>query len=126
MDTHIYHDSGTGTRARVARVRAEYPNQLDYTGVGDSFNSVYMLSYTHQNTQQGGASSIRPHEQTQCATTRTNSVNVCVVTVARAMCQIPRRRSGMILAPGVQGTRLDSAESASAMQGLWDCILTAR
>ena len=24
--------SGTGTRTRVARVRAEYPNQLDYTG----------------------------------------------------------------------------------------------
>ena len=26
-------NSGTGTRTRVARVRAEYPNQLDYTGV---------------------------------------------------------------------------------------------
>ena len=24
--------SATGTRARVARVRAEYPNQLDYSG----------------------------------------------------------------------------------------------
>ena len=47
------------------------------------------------------------------------------MSVARAMCQIPRRRSGMILAPGVQGTRPDSAESASAKQGLWNCILTA-
>ncbi len=27
--------SATGTRTRVARVRAEYPNQLDYSGVGD-------------------------------------------------------------------------------------------
>ena len=26
-------NSATGTRTRVARVRAEYPNQLDYTGV---------------------------------------------------------------------------------------------
>jgi extradiol dioxygenase family protein len=25
-------DSATGTRTRVARVRAEYPNQLDYSG----------------------------------------------------------------------------------------------
>ena len=27
-------NSATGTRARVARVRAEYPNQLDYSGCG--------------------------------------------------------------------------------------------
>ena len=26
------HNSATGTRTRVARVRAEYPNQLDYSG----------------------------------------------------------------------------------------------
>ena len=25
-------NSATGTRTRVARVRAEYPNQLDYSG----------------------------------------------------------------------------------------------
>ena len=30
-------NSATGTRTRVARVRAEYPNQLDYGGVDDSF-----------------------------------------------------------------------------------------
>ena len=27
-------NSATGTRTRVARVRAEYPNQLDYSGRG--------------------------------------------------------------------------------------------
>ncbi len=27
-----YKNSATGTRTRVARVRAEYPNQLDYSG----------------------------------------------------------------------------------------------
>jgi hypothetical protein len=27
-------NSATGTRTRVARVRAEYPNQLDYSGSG--------------------------------------------------------------------------------------------
>ena len=26
-------NSATGTRTRVTRVRAEYPNQLDYSGV---------------------------------------------------------------------------------------------
>ena len=29
---HWLQDSATGTRTRVARVRAEYPNQLDYSG----------------------------------------------------------------------------------------------
>ena len=28
--------SATGTRARVARVKAEYPSQLDYSGVGQA------------------------------------------------------------------------------------------
>ena len=28
-------NSATGTRTRVARVRAEYPNQLDYSGAQD-------------------------------------------------------------------------------------------
>ena len=40
--TDICQNSGTGTRARVARVRAEYPNQLDYTGAGRVFKGVYM------------------------------------------------------------------------------------
>ena len=31
-----YSNSATGTRARVARVRAEYPDQLDYSGVASS------------------------------------------------------------------------------------------
>ena len=29
---HTLKSSATGTRTRVARVRAEYPNQLDYSG----------------------------------------------------------------------------------------------
>ena len=28
-------NSATGTQTRVARVRAGYPNQLDYSGIGD-------------------------------------------------------------------------------------------
>ena len=31
-------NSATGTRTRVARVRAEYPNQLDYGGSGEPEN----------------------------------------------------------------------------------------
>ena len=30
----VHEYSASGTRTRVARVRAEYPNQLDYSGVG--------------------------------------------------------------------------------------------
>ena len=33
MDVRGQSYSATGTRTRVARVRAEYPNQLDYSGV---------------------------------------------------------------------------------------------
>ena len=32
MKTHCSKDSATGTRTRVAGVRAEYPNQLDHSG----------------------------------------------------------------------------------------------
>ena len=32
MATVLQAHSATGTRTRVARVRAEYPNQLDYSG----------------------------------------------------------------------------------------------
>ena len=38
--------SATGTRTRVARVRAEYPNQLDYSG------SVCSVPPTNINTKQ--------------------------------------------------------------------------
>ena len=34
------YNSATGTRTRVARVRAEYPNQLDYSGVVSCCASV--------------------------------------------------------------------------------------
>ena len=33
-------NSATGTRARVDRVRAEYPDQLDYSGVAHVPNGV--------------------------------------------------------------------------------------
>ena len=37
-------NSGTGTRTQVARVRAKYPNQLDYAGAGASADSMHLLS----------------------------------------------------------------------------------
>ena len=48
--TDICQNSGTGTRARVARVRAEYPNQLDYTGAGTDFTGVSMMSKKKEKT----------------------------------------------------------------------------
>ena len=41
---HKQQNSATGTRTRVARVRAEYPNQLDYSG------DVYLF---HQGADTG-------------------------------------------------------------------------
>ena len=35
-------NSAAGTRTRVARVRAEYPNQLDYGGFGSGFSACAM------------------------------------------------------------------------------------
>ena len=33
VHSRVCNNSATGTRTRVARVRAEYPDQLDYSGV---------------------------------------------------------------------------------------------
>ena len=49
--TDICQNSGTGTRARVAQVRAEYPNQLDYTGAGTNFTGVSMMSKKKKKPQ---------------------------------------------------------------------------
>ena len=38
--------SATGTRTRVARVRAEYPNQLDYSGDAIMIPSPFLLDTT--------------------------------------------------------------------------------
>ena len=38
----VPNNSATGTRTRVARVRAEYPNQLDYSGVADASHRLYI------------------------------------------------------------------------------------
>ena len=45
--------SATGTRTRVARVRAEYPNQLDYSGLmihENTFNIQCLLKYCALST----------------------------------------------------------------------------
>ena len=39
--------SATGTRTRVARVRAEYPNQLDYSGVSVVFFTTMQTCIQH-------------------------------------------------------------------------------
>ena len=36
-------NSATGTRTRVARVRAEYPNQLDYSGSGQAVSTQWLM-----------------------------------------------------------------------------------
>ena len=49
--------SATGTRTRVARVRAEYPNQLDYSGVGAAYFDIVCVSSEKpkvERTESGG------------------------------------------------------------------------
>ena len=38
--------SATGTRTRVARVRAEYPNQLDYGGI-EEVPEIWLIQRGH-------------------------------------------------------------------------------
>ena len=40
-------NSATGTRTRVARVRAEYPDQLDYSGAVIQFPTVPIMQTKH-------------------------------------------------------------------------------
>ena len=39
-------NSATGTRTRVARVRVEYPSQLDYSGLGGVFRVLCQKKYS--------------------------------------------------------------------------------
>ena len=38
-------NSATGIRIQVARVRAEYPNQLDYGGSDDCFRDLFVFEH---------------------------------------------------------------------------------
>ena len=44
-------NSATGTRTRVARVRAEYPDQLDYSGIWTPHRNRYQLHYMSDISQ---------------------------------------------------------------------------
>ena len=46
LDNKWLQNSATGTRTRVARVRAEYPNQLDYSGPTIQFG-LFVVLVTH-------------------------------------------------------------------------------
>ena len=45
-------NSATGTRTRVARVRAEYPNQLDYSGVEVNAAPTVRVYFQRMNIQR--------------------------------------------------------------------------
>ena len=40
----VLQNSATGTRTRVARVRVEYPNQLDYSGFSEGAETFAFLT----------------------------------------------------------------------------------
>ena len=52
--------SATGTRTRVARVRAEYPNQLDYSGIGGR-QTGHNMPHAHVRVQ---TDTLRTHDTT--------------------------------------------------------------
>ena len=63
LDPNPNHNNGnsaTGTRTRVARVRAEYPNQLDYSGSGHATHAA-QLTHTQQLAQNQPAA-MRDHK----------------------------------------------------------------
>ena len=55
-------NSATGTRTRVARVRAEYPNQLDYSGLASAF-LLLLHEEKHPNHLLPSLRSLNAHSQ---------------------------------------------------------------
>ena len=79
-------NSATGTRTRVARVRAEYPNQLDYGGLEKKYKkrwSVAKCSYMFWNAQIGWIRDVARsdsklgHLSMYCGATTYNTLEKC-------------------------------------------------
>ena len=62
--------SATGTRTQVARVRAEYPSQLDYSGLGAAVRALFVkiqeLSCFCQELKRTAAEWLRPLKPVGC------------------------------------------------------------
>ena len=56
---HAKRNSATGTRTRVARVRAEYPNQLDYSGFDSEVSRAGGVDDSAGRSRQNGRASAR-------------------------------------------------------------------
>ena len=90
--------SATGTRTRVARVRAEYPNQLDYSGCdarrAQKIPFVARTGDPHQrHPTRGGGGRGRPHRRREHSRPRpsrgagfTRTVRSRVQRMSRALC----------------------------------------
>ena len=69
------YNSATGTRTRVARVRAEYPNQLDYSGVVSCWRPLRLCAFC------GSISVCRA-----CVGFSVQLLRVCVLGVGARVC----------------------------------------
>ena len=73
--------SATGTRTRVARVRAEYPNQLDYSGAGfqNIQPAIKLCGNIHKDTLDTQSKDMFDHQQSSlCVCMCVCGVCVCV------------------------------------------------
>ena len=85
-------NSATGTRTRVARVRAEYPNQLDYGGHVD-MASWYKFAFV---------TSVRPHSgKSPKASTGFHALWVEAISMHQGMCSITDRINEKDLCSGI-------------------------
>ena len=72
--------SATGTRTRVARVRAEYPSQLDYSGLGAAVRALFVqiqkLACFCQIFKRTAAQWLRPLKTVGCPRTGSKPTGV--------------------------------------------------
>jgi hypothetical protein len=113
------YNSATGTRTRVARVRAEYPNQLDYSGVVSFCASgliARLLLFCACVLCLGGFS-----------VSLVACVCVCVCVLAGRLwpllvsCRLAAWSSGMILGLGPRGPGFNSRSGPFA--AVSNCVL---
>ncbi len=69
--------SATGTRARVARVRAEYPNQLDYSGFWEMLHqNAILMGFSDSHVSPSSQAFTHMRRRARCAA-RCGTFSLC-------------------------------------------------
>ena len=140
-------NSATGTRARVARVRAEYPNQLDYSGSGScaakaraAVRSLRVGCWLRPARSRIGrhsraaraliarrraipkSYSIRAPLSASARDVRSRHLDLLIGLTARALSCAPQRRAGTRGAPTTLQGRGWRSRSHSVPAGSWPTL----